>query len=460
MAENNADAPTPAPQEEEPQIADLAPEAEGAARIPRKKRRRGGFTLLLAAAGLFATALGGAAFVFRNQDERLGAIADAIEQAAQNPKTFVLKEKKELGAWLAEKLPHGEQAPEAVSASPVEGDRSKPTTYAEAAPAAAGPKWEAPQEAERKAPEVKAEAELAPSSPAPQALAPQTPAPPAPGPNAVGSAEIAPLVKRLETLEADVRAANDAAAEARRAAEAKAPPERAESPGIAASETKSLIAPLEARLNELAQAMSKLQEQLEQPKVGTRAQPDVDAAASRAPQAKALTALESLALAQAVQRALDRSRPFAAELAALGRLGADAKAVAELAPFAQKGAPAPRDLLSDFEPIGKKLRAFENKPPEGTPLTGQLMHEAQRLIHLRPKGEATKATADELTPKIEKALAHDDLAGALQAFTALPEATRAQAKEFGQLLAARRAAEEAAASLVVNAVGDLDAVKN
>ena len=283
---------------------------------------------------------------------------------------------------------------------------------------------------------------------------------PAPTPSVVGSADIAPILKRLETLQAEVRAANDAAAEARRAAEARPAPEPAESPAAAASETKALIAPLEAQINELTQALSKLQQQLEQPKVGTRAQPEVDTAASRPPQqAKALTALQSLALAQALQRALDRSKPYAGELSALRRLGADAKRVAELAPFADKGAPTPHDLLTAFEPLGKKLRAFEDKPPEGAAITDQLMHEAQRLVHVRPKGETSKATADDLTPKIEKALARDDLADALQNFLALNPATRAQAKEFGDTLAARRAAEESAAALIASAIGDLDAGK-
>ena len=87
------------------------------------------------------------------------------------------------------------------------------------------------------------------------------------------------------------------------------------------------------------------------------------------------------------------------------------------------------------------------------------MHEAQRLVHVRPKGETSKATADDLTPKIEKALARDDLADALQNFLALNPATRAQAKEFGDTLAARRAADEAAAALITSAIGDLDAGK-
>jgi hypothetical protein len=460
MAETTAEAPPPAPYGEEPQAAEWAPEPTSAAPTPRKKRRRGRFTLFLASLGLLVTALGGAAFVFRNQDARLGAIADAIEQTAQNPKAFVLKEKEEIGAWLAEKLPHEQPVERAASAPPAGAESVKAAASVDSAQAAAAPGWAEPQEPKTKLPEIRAQAETAPQTSAPQAPAPKVPPSSPPAPGAIGSAEIAPLLKRLETLEADVRAANEAAAEARRAAEARPAPEPAESPAATASETKTLIAPLEAKINELTQALSKLQQQLEQPKVGTRAQPEVDTPASRPPQqTKALTALQSLALAQALQRALDRSRPYAAELAALRRLGADPKRVSELAPFADKGAPTPHDLLTAFEPLAKKLRAFEDKPPEGSAITDQLMHEAQRLVHVRPKGEASKATADDLTPKVEKALAHDDLADALQAFSALQPATRAQAKEFGDTLASRRAAEEAAAALIASAIGDLDAGK-
>ncbi len=401
---------------------------------------------------MLATALGAVTVVFRNQDQRLGAIADAIEQAAQNPKTFILKEKEELGAWIAEKLPHGGEANKMDSAPPASDASSKPTDLApvsaDSAPSAPAPGWEAPREAQEKPPAQKAEAE--PASQAPIR---------SPAQSSVSNAEVAPLLRRLDALEADIRAANDAAAEARRAAEARPPAQRTEAPA-ATPETKTAIDALEARLDELAQSMGRLQQQLEQPKVGTRATPDIDPGAHAPPPAKALATLELLALAQAVQRALERAKPFAAELAALRRLGAEPKSLAALAPFAEKGAPSPRDLLNAFEPVAKKLRTFENKPPEGTPLTDKLMHEATKLVHLRPKGEAAKPTADDLTPKIEKALAHDDLAEAQQAFAALPEATRAQAKEFGEMLAALRSAEEAVAALVASAIGDLDSGKN
>ena len=142
------------------------------------------------------------------------------------------------------------------------------------------------------------------------------------------------------------------------------------------------------------------------------------------------------------------------------RLGAELEGARRASAFRRKRRAETRDLLGAFEPLAKKLRAFENKPPEGTPLTEKFVHEAQRLVHLRAKGEAAKPTADDLTPKIEKALAHDDLAEAQQAFAALPEATRAQAKEFGDMLAARLSAEEAATALVANAIGDLNSGKN
>jgi hypothetical protein len=478
MAENEFEAP-PAPQEEEQRIAEGAPEAESAARS-RKKSRRGGqaFTLLVAALGLLATGLAGAAFVLRKQDARLGAIADAIEQAARNPTNFILKEKEELGGWLAGRLPHGEEPRNAaVSAkAPAESTPASAGPQPEALPqldaaesappAGEQPGWAPSSEPAPKPLAQKAEAEAAPPIPAKPAAPPPPPPPPPPvaePPAATAKApsdngEIAPLVKRLEALEADVRAANDAAAEARRTAEVKAPAAGAEAPAET-RESKGAIDALGARLDALAQSVTKLEAQLAQPKVETRATPDVETAA-RPQQAKALAALETLALAQSVQRALERGKPFSPELSALGRLGADPGALAALAPFAEKGAPRTRDLLQAFEAVGKKLRAFEDKPPPGTPLSDQLVQGAQKLVHVRPKGEAPKPTADELTPQIEKALAHDDLSAAQQAFAALPEATRAQGKEFGGLLTMRHAAENAAAQLVTGAIGDLDASKN
>ena len=199
MAENNAEAPPPAPHEEEPQAAEWAPEAEGAA-PPRKKRRRGGFTLFLAAVGLLLTALGGAAFVFRNQDKRLSAIAGAIEQTAQNPKAFVLKEKEELGAWLAEKLPHELPTRRAAATSPAGGESPKAAVSADSAPATAAPGWAEPQEPKAKLPEIRAQAETAPQSSAPPALAPKALAPPASAPSAVGSADIAPTPQAARNL--------------------------------------------------------------------------------------------------------------------------------------------------------------------------------------------------------------------------------------------------------------------
>ena len=118
MAEKEVDATPPAPHADEPQVFEGTPQAEGEAPKPEKlRRRRGrGFALFLAAVGLLGTALGVVTVVLKKHDERLAALADAVERAAQNPGNFILKEKEELAAWVAQKLPRHEEEPPAASA--------------------------------------------------------------------------------------------------------------------------------------------------------------------------------------------------------------------------------------------------------------------------------------------------------------------------------------------------------
>jgi len=81
-------------------------EAAESAPTPRKSRGFGQkFTLLVAALGLFAIIGGGAAIVFKDKDERLRAIADAIEAAGRDPKGFFAEQEAMLGAWLTKTLP-------------------------------------------------------------------------------------------------------------------------------------------------------------------------------------------------------------------------------------------------------------------------------------------------------------------------------------------------------------------
>ena len=167
-----------------------------------------------------------------------------------------------------------------------------------------------------------------------------------------------------------------------------------------------------------------------------------------------------LTLAQSLQHALERGRPFAAEQAALSERGVDPQLLAPLAPFADQGAPTTARLLTSFAPLAKRLRALDEAPTAGASLADQLLHDAGKLVRVRPVNEPAKVSISELVAQIEVALAHDDLDGASEAFDKLPDNARSEANAFGETLNQRRAAEQAARSLLANALAGLLHLKN
>jgi hypothetical protein len=439
------------PPEAEPETAaEPAPEPA----IAPPVRKSGGywqkFTLLLAVLGLLAIGGGLAAIKFKDKDERLRAISDAIDAAAKDPEGFASSVETKLGELWA-----------SIS-SKVEGDRkSKPSQTAANEPAAPTPKPaaepnppaadETPRPSSTPGWAVSREPKPAPAArdeqPAPVA-APT----PTPSVRAEDSAQIAALVKRIEQLEATAREALEAAKDAQRSAKPAETGEKTTNEG-------SYLNALEGRIDELADEIRKVREQLDQPKSETRVAPDAaDSAAST--QAKAITAAETLGLAQSLMHSLERGRPFAAEQAALAERGVDPQLLAALAPVAEHGAPTAARLLTSFAPVAKRLRALEDAPATGGSLTDQLLHEAGKLVRVRPAGERANLSIAELVARIESALAHDDQEGASEAFAKLPDNARSEARAFGEALNQRRDAEQAATSLVANALAGLAHLKN
>ncbi len=421
-------------------------------------RKSGGywqkFTLLLAVLGLLAIGGGLAAIKFKDKDERLRAISDAIDAAAKDPQRFASSVETKLAELWAS------------ASSKVEGDRkSKPRQTAANEPAAPTPKpaaepnplpavetprptptpgWAAPREP-KPAPAARDE------QPAP--IAPPTPTPSV---RAEDSAQIAALVKRIEQLEATAREALETARDAQRSAK---PAETGEKTATPTADEGSYLNALEGRIDELADEIRKVREQLDQPKSETRVAPDA-AEAAASTQVKAITAAETLGLAQSLVHSLERGRPFAAEQAALAERGVDPQLLAALAPVAEQGAPTAARLLASFAPVAKRLRALDDAPAAGGSLTDQLLHHAGKLVHVRPAGERANVSITELVARIESALAHDDLDGASEAFAKLPENARSEAKAFGEALNQRREAEQAATSLLANALAGLAHLKN
>jgi hypothetical protein len=422
-------------------------------------RKSGGywqkFTLLLAVLGLLAIGGGLAAIKFKDKDERLRAISDAIDAAAKNPERFASSVETKLAELWAS------------ASSKVEGDRkSKPRQTAANEPAAPTPKPAAEPnplpavETPRPTPTPgwAAPGELKPAPAARDELrAPIAPPTPAPSVHAEDSAQSAALVKRIEQLEATAREALETAREAQRSAK---PAEAGEKTATPTADEGSYLNALEGRIDELADEIRKVREQLDQPKSETRVAPDAAPDAAASTQVKAITAAETLGLAQSLVHSLERGRPFAAEQAALAERGVDPQLLAALAPVAEQGAPTAARLLASFAPVAKRLRALEDAPASGGSLTDQLLRHAGKLVHVRPAGEQANVSISELVARIETALAHDDLDGASEAFAKLPENARSEAKAFGEALNQRREAEQAATSLLANALAGLAHLKN
>ncbi len=421
-------------------------------------RKSGGFwqkfTMLLAVLGLFAIGGGLAAIKFKDKDERLRAISDAIDSAAKDPERFASSVETRIAElWSS-------------ASSKVEGDRKlKPRQTAVNEPAASTPKPAAepdPHPAVETPGPTPTPGWAAPREPKPAPAAtdeqPASIAPPTPATavHAEESAQIAALGKRIEQLEATAREALETARDTQRSAK---PAETGEKTATPTADEGSYLNALEGRIDELADEIRKVREQLDQPKSETRVAPDA-AEATASTQVKAITAAETLGLAQSLAHSLERGRPFAAEQAALTERGVDPQLLAALAPVAEQGAPTAARLLASFAPVAKRLRALDDAPAAGGSLTDQLLHHAGKLVHVRPAGGEANVSITELVARIESALAHDDLDGASEAFAKLPENARSEAKAFGEALNQRREAEQAATSLLANALAGLAHLKN
>lgn len=416
-------------------------------------KRRGSFigpllwTLLLLA--IVAGAGGYAAIAFKDSDPRLKLVADAIEPYFAKGEAGVADLKDKAFSLLDQAKP-----PEPPQEAATIADAETPTQNVDAAPAA-----EEPQRAES---------------------APETP--PAPAPSMEAERPASTLESRVEALEESTRKALSAAEAAEAGAKAaQAAAEAAQTAAKTAAETsaeavanvakgnegakpaeegalstKDMITALEGRIDELGEEIKALRERLDSPKNETRAAPEASTATqpTQTPDAFAAIAV----VATKLQHELELGRPYVHEMAALEKLGADATALAALAPFAEKGAPTAAHLRAEFAPLAKKIRALEGEP-SSSDISERLLKGASKLVRVHPSGQAPAQTTDEKLAKIDADLAHGDLVAAHMVFVSLPEAAQGEAKEFGEALQARIAAARAVEDLLHGAVAGLGGAK-
>jgi hypothetical protein len=124
-----------------------------------------------------------------------------------------------------------------------------------------------------------------------------------------------------------------------------------------------------------------------------------------------------LVMARVVAADLRSGAPFAGELDTLARLGADPALVAWLRPFADKGAPLPASLASDFEAELNAAREKVTKAEAPQGWWGSFTAKLGSLVRVRHIGADDPGSP---AAGVETALSRGDMVAALDAWNGLP----------------------------------------
>lgn len=157
--------------------------------------------------------------------------------------------------------------------------------------------------------------------------------------------------------------------------------------------------------------------------------------------------------ATALNSAVERGAPFAAELATAKALVSDPKALAPLEPFAAAGVPTAAALAHALVELAPALRQSAPAPSQG--FLQKLQANAGSLVRVRPQEEVAGNDSAAIITRIEVKAAHADLPGALAELVQLPPAERAPAESWIKQAQARAAAIEASRRLAADALAGL-----
>ena len=241
------------------------------------------------------------------------------------------------------------------------------------------------------------------------------------------------LVNRIAALETTIRSLNDLG---QRADAAVTAAQKNAAQPTAPSAAPGEISALAARVAALEQSMKALEQRVLAP-----------TASSGTDRAGRLAFV-----AIALRSAAERGDPFAQEFAAAKVLAADTALLAPLEPYAASGVPRPvllaRELSQLATPI---LAAAGGDATRDGGILDRLQMNAERLVRIRPIGEAPGDDPTTIVARAEVKATHGDIPGALAEVARLPEAARAPAQDWvhkaemqvAALAAARRLAESA-----------------
>jgi hypothetical protein len=164
--------------------------------------------------------------------------------------------------------------------------------------------------------------------------------------------------------------------------------------------------------------------------------------------------------AEALRAAVERGAPYQAELAAVTALGADANAIAALAPFAGDGVPRPEALGRELAALTPALQHASGTAPNDGSLLERLQSHAQRLVRISPIDAAAAPAPSGNDPssviaRINSDASRGDIAAALAEIGRLPDAARARADNWVKKAEAHEAAIAASRRIAADALAAL-----
>jgi hypothetical protein len=155
--------------------------------------------------------------------------------------------------------------------------------------------------------------------------------------------------------------------------------------------------------------------------------------------------------------AVERAEPFAAELAAVKPLTADAAAVAALEPFAGKGVPSSAALSQELAGLIKPMLRTADATRRDGGLLERMQASAESLVRVRPVGDVAGDDRDAILARVEQRAAQGNAAGALAELAKLSPQVRAPAEPWIAKAEARNQAIEASRRLAAEAMAALKA---
>jgi len=148
-----------------------------------------------------------------------------------------------------------------------------------------------------------------------------------------------------------------------------------------------------------------------------------------------------------LKRAIDRGRPFAAELAQAQKLAGGGVDLDPLLPFANSGVPTLADLRQQFKSVAYKMIDAEEAQSDGS-IVDRLLAGAKSVVRVRKISHNAEDTSVEaVVARMETALSEDRLGDVLAQYKTLPAPVQDAGQDFIAKVEARNSVDQALASV-------------